>query len=90
MSAFSSMMSFNVKGGLEETRKFIDNLSVAVHTTHLGSSQTVAIQPAATTHYQLGPEERAKAGVPENMVRYSAGLEDPEDLMEDLDTALNA
>jgi len=90
MSAFSSMMSFNVKGGLEETRNVIDNLSVAVHTTHLGSSQTVAIQPAATTHFQLGPEERAKAGVFENMIRLSTGLEDENDLMEDLDQALNA
>lgn len=89
MSACSSMMSFNVKGGLEAARTVIDNLSIAVHTTHLGSSQTVAIQPAATTHYQLGPEERAKAGVPENMIRYSAGLEDPEDLKEDLDNALS-
>jgi O-acetylhomoserine/O-acetylserine sulfhydrylase-like pyridoxal-dependent enzyme len=90
MSAFSSMMSFNVKGGLEATRTVIDNLSIAVHTTHLGSSQTVAIQPAATTHWQLGPEERAKAGVPDNMIRYSAGIEDPDDLIEDLDNALNA
>ncbi len=90
MSACSSMLSFNVKGGLEPTRKVIDNLSIAVHTTHLGSSQTVAIQPAATTHWQLGPEERAKAGVPDNMIRYSAGLEDPEDLIEDLERALAA
>jgi O-acetylhomoserine/O-acetylserine sulfhydrylase-like pyridoxal-dependent enzyme len=90
MSAYSSMMSINVKGGLESTRKVIDNLSIAVHTTHLGSSQTVAIQPAATTHWQLGPEDRAKAGVPDNMIRYSAGLEDADDLMEDLDRALNA
>ncbi|NIO02241.1 MAG: aminotransferase class V-fold PLP-dependent enzyme [Candidatus Latescibacteria bacterium] len=90
MSGYSSMMSFNVKGGLEATRSVIDNLSVAVHTTHLGSSQTVAIQPAATTHWQLGPEERAKAGIPDNMIRYSAGLEDPDDLIEDLDKALSA
>jgi O-acetylhomoserine/O-acetylserine sulfhydrylase-like pyridoxal-dependent enzyme len=90
MSAYSSMMSINVKGGLEATRKVIDNLKIAVHTTHLGSSQTVAIQPAATTHWQLGPEERQRAGVPDNMIRYSAGLEDAEDLMEDLDQALNA
>lgn len=90
MSDYSSMMSFNVKGGLEATRKVIDNLSIAVHTTHLGSSQTVAIQPAATTHWQLGPEERTKAGVPDNLIRYSAGIEDPEDLKEDLDGALNA
>ena len=90
MSAFSSMLSFNVKGGLEATRRVIDHLSIAVHTTHLGSSQTVAIQPAATTHWQLGPEERAKAGVPENMIRYSAGLEDAQDLIEDLDNALKS
>lgn len=90
MSAYSSMLSFNVKGGLEATREVINNLGIAVHTTHLGSSQTVAIQPAATTHWQLGPEERAKAGVPDNMIRYSAGLEDAQDLMEDLDGALSA
>ncbi len=90
MSGYSSMMSFNVAGGLEGARTVIDNLGIAVHTTHLGSSQTVAIQPAATTHYQLGPEERAKAGVPENMIRYSAGLEDPQDLIEDLENALAA
>jgi len=90
MSEYSSMMSFNVKGGLEAARTFIDNLSIAVHTGHLGSSQTMAIQPAATTHSQMGSEERAKAGIPDNMVRYSAGLEDPEDLIEDIDRALAA
>ncbi len=90
MRGYSSMMSFNIKGGLEATRTFIDNLSIAVHTGHLGSSQTMAIQPAATTHSQMGPEERAKAGIPDNMVRYSAGLEDPEDLIEDIDGALAA
>jgi O-acetylhomoserine/O-acetylserine sulfhydrylase-like pyridoxal-dependent enzyme len=90
MSAFSSMLSFNVKGGLDPTRRVINNLKVAVHTTHLGSSQTVAIQPAATTHWQLGPEERAKAGVPDNLIRYSAGIEDAQDLIEDLDEALKS
>jgi O-acetylhomoserine/O-acetylserine sulfhydrylase-like pyridoxal-dependent enzyme len=90
MSAYSSMLSFNVKGGLEPTRRVIDNLKITVHTTHLGSSQTVAIQPAATTHWQLGPEERAKAGVPDNMIRYSAGLEDVQDLIDDLDNALKS
>lgn len=88
MSAFSSLLGFRVKGGLEATRRVIDNLEIAVHTTHLGSSQTVAIQPAATTHWQLGPEERAKAGVPDNLIRYSAGLEDAQDLIEDLNNAL--
>lgn len=88
MSGFSSLMGIRVKGGLEAARRVIDNLKVAVHTTHLGSSQTVAIQPAATTHWQLGPEERAKAGVPDNLIRYSAGIEDAQDLIEDLDEAL--
>lgn len=88
MSGFSSLMGIRVKGGLEATRRVIDNLTIAVHTTHLGSSQTVAIQPAATTHWQLGPEERAKAGVPDNLIRYSAGIEDAQDLIEDLDGAL--
>ncbi len=90
MSAYSSMLSFNVRGGIEAARRVIDHLTIAVHTTHLGSSQTVAIQPAATTHWQLGPEERAKAGVPDNLVRYSAGLEDAQDLIDDLDDALKS
>jgi O-acetylhomoserine/O-acetylserine sulfhydrylase-like pyridoxal-dependent enzyme len=90
MSAFSSMLSFNVKGGLDAARRVINNLKLAVHTTHLGSSQTVAIQPAATTHWQLGPEARAAAGVPDNMIRYSAGLEDAQDLIDDLDNALKS
>jgi O-acetylhomoserine/O-acetylserine sulfhydrylase-like pyridoxal-dependent enzyme len=90
MSAYSSMLSFNVKGGIEAARRVIDHLSIAVHTTHLGSSQTVAIQPAATTHWQLGPEARAAAGVPDNMIRYSAGIEDAQDLIEDLDNALKS
>jgi len=90
MSAYSSMLSFNVKGGIEAARRVIDHLAIAVHTTHLGSSQTVAIQPAATTHWQLGPEARAAAGVPDNLIRYSAGIEDAQDLIEDLDNALKS
>ena len=90
MTAYSSMLSFNVKGGIDAARRVINNLTIAVHTTHLGSSQTVAIQPAATTHWQLGPEARAKGGIPDNMIRYSAGLEDAQDLIEDLDDALKS
>lgn len=90
MTAYSSMLSFNVKGGLDAARRVINNLQIAVHTTHLGSSQTVAIQPAATTHWQLGPEARAAAGIPDNLIRYSAGLEDERDLIEDLDNALKS
>ncbi|UCF05815.1 MAG: O-acetylhomoserine aminocarboxypropyltransferase/cysteine synthase [bacterium] len=90
MSACSSMLSMNVKGGLEAARKVIDKLEIALHTGHLGSSQTIALQPAATTHSQLSTEEREQAGVPDNMIRYSAGLEDTDDLIEDLDRALSA
>jgi O-acetylhomoserine/O-acetylserine sulfhydrylase-like pyridoxal-dependent enzyme len=89
MSAYSSMLSFNVKGGLEATHTVTNNLKIAVHTGHLGSSQTIAIQPAATTHSQMGSEERARAGVPDNMIRYSVGLEDVSDLIEDLGRALS-
>jgi O-acetylhomoserine/O-acetylserine sulfhydrylase-like pyridoxal-dependent enzyme len=90
MSAYSSMLSFDVKGGLDAARRVINDLKIAVLTTHLGSSQTVAIQPAATTHWQLGPEARAKGGIPDNMIRYSAGIEDAQDLIEDLDNALKS
>jgi len=59
-----------------------------VHATHLGASRTIVTHPASTTHVALGPEERKKAGIPENMIRVSVGLEDPEDIIADIEQAL--
>ncbi|MDH5406272.1 MAG: aminotransferase class V-fold PLP-dependent enzyme [Candidatus Aminicenantes bacterium] len=88
MKAFSSLMSFNIKGELDDARRFIDALKLCVHTTHLGTSKTIAIQPAATTHWQMGPEERKKGGIADTMIRLSVGIEDPDDIIADLEQAL--
>ncbi|MFQ6618175.1 MAG: O-acetylhomoserine aminocarboxypropyltransferase/cysteine synthase family protein [Fidelibacterota bacterium] len=90
MTAFSSLLCFETRGTEQDAMKFIDNLKLITHTTHLGSSKTIATHPASTTHEQLGREERYKAGIGDTMIRMSVGLEDPDDLCRDLDNALNS
>lgn len=88
-SAGTSLMAFEVAGGMEGAWKTIEHLQVPCHATHLGGNQTVVVHPATTTHGKLTPEERAASGVPDGLIRYSVGLEDPADLIEDLDRALS-
>jgi O-acetylhomoserine/O-acetylserine sulfhydrylase-like pyridoxal-dependent enzyme len=88
MKGYSSLMSFEIKGTYETAYKFIDLLSLCTHVTHLGTSRTIAVHPASTTHQQMGPEERARAGISDTTIRLSIGLEDVEDIIEDIDQAL--
>jgi len=88
MKAFSSLLSFIIKGELDDACCFIDNLKLCVHATHLGTTKTIAIQPAATTHCQMSPEDRKKAGIEDTTIRISVGLEDHEDLITDIEQAL--
>jgi O-acetylhomoserine/O-acetylserine sulfhydrylase-like pyridoxal-dependent enzyme len=88
MKACSSLLSFVLKGGYDDAVKIINSLGLWVHATHLGASRTIVTHPASTTHVALGPEELAKAGIPANMIRVSVGLEDPEDIIQDIDQAL--
>ena len=69
-------------------RQFLPRLRYAHRAANLGSVETVAGPPSATSHVELPPEERLAAGIPEGLVRYSVGIEDPADLMADLDQAL--
>jgi O-succinylhomoserine sulfhydrylase len=84
----TSLLSFEVRGGMEAAWRVLDRLEVAVQATQLGSNQTVAVHPATTTHGSLAPEVRLAAGIPDGLIRYSVGLEDPDDLIADLEQAL--
>lgn len=86
----SSIMCFGIKGGIEKGAKFIDALKLAVRLVNIGDAKTLACHPATTTHRQLGPEEMARAGVSEDLVRLSIGLEHIDDIIADLDQALDA
>ncbi len=85
-----AIMTFGIKGGLEAGRKFIDSLKVFSLLANVGDAKSLVIHPASTTHSQLSPEQLVGAGVSEDMVRLSIGIEDVRDLIEDLDQALAA
>jgi len=88
-SGAGSIMTFGVKGGLEAGRKFIDSLSLISHLANVGDSKSCVIHPASTTHSQLTPEQRKAAGSPDDLVRFSVGIEDVSDIIFDLDRALS-
>ena len=87
-NAYSYLLSFEVKGSIDDAEKVCENLRIGHLTTDLGKSSTIFIQPATTTHLQLGQEARGKAGITDGLIRYSAGLEDADDLIADLERAL--
>jgi O-acetylhomoserine (thiol)-lyase len=86
----SGILSFGIKGGREAGAKFIDALQLAVRLVNIGDAKTLACHPATTTHRQLSPTELAAAGVSEDMVRLSIGIEHVDDIIADVDQALAA
>ena len=78
------MLSFRVRGGREEAWRFIDGTRFISLTGNLGDAKSTIVHPATTTHGRLTDEERARAGVTENLVRISVGLEHLDDLKRDL------
>jgi len=90
----SSILSFGIRsgsgGGKEAGARFIDALQLAVRLVNIGDAKTLACHPATTTHRQLSPEELASAGVSEDLVRLSIGIEHIDDIIADLDQALAA
>jgi O-acetylhomoserine (thiol)-lyase len=84
-----SVFSFGIRGGREAGQRFIEALQLASHLANVGDSKTLVIHPGSTTHQQLSPEQLAAAGIPEDLVRISVGLEDLEDILWDLDQALD-
>ena len=88
MSAFGGVLSFMVKGEFEAVRRFLPHLKYAHRAANLGAVETIAGPPATTSHVECTKEERAAMGIPEGLVRYSVGIEDPDDLIADLEQAL--
>ncbi|MCS6992888.1 MAG: O-acetylhomoserine aminocarboxypropyltransferase/cysteine synthase [Anaerolineales bacterium] len=85
-----AVLGFGIKGGAEAGKKFIDSLQLFSHLANVGDAKSLAIHPATTTHSQLTPEQQETAGVRPDFVRLSVGIEDIEDILWDLDQALNA
>ena len=85
---FGAIVGFGVKGGFEAGKNLINNVKLFSHLANIGDAKSLIIHPASTTHQQLTPEERALTGVTEDFVRLSIGIEDIEDIKEDLDQAL--
>jgi len=90
MSGFGGMLSFELRGGLEAATRVLDHLEYAYLAANLGQVETVAGPPSLTSHVELTAEERAEAGIPEGLIRYSVGIEDLDDLIGDLRSALDA
>ncbi len=88
LDGFGGMLSFDVRGGRQAGRRFIEATRVARLAASLGGVETLVSHPASTTHHQLDAEALATAGIGEGMVRMSVGLEDAADLLEDLTAAL--
>ena len=87
---YGGLVGFELKGGSDAGRKFIDSLKMFYHVANIGDARSLAIHPASTTHSQLTPEEQAKSGVAEGYVRLSIGIEHIDDILADLDQALKA
>ncbi|WP_175651733.1 bifunctional O-acetylhomoserine aminocarboxypropyltransferase/cysteine synthase [Pseudomonas sp. Marseille-P9899] len=86
----ASILSFGIKGGQEAGARFIDALKLVVRLVNIGDAKSLACHPASTTHRQLNDEELEKAGVPRDMVRLSIGIEHSDDIIADLQQALDA
>jgi O-acetylhomoserine (thiol)-lyase len=85
-----SMVVFGIKGGAAAGKKFIEALQLFSHLANVGDAKSLAIHPATTTHSQLNEEQQRGAGITPELIRLSVGLEDPADLLEDIDQALAA
>jgi O-acetylhomoserine (thiol)-lyase len=83
-------MGFGIKGGMEAGKKFINSCKLCSHLANIGDAKTLVIHPASTTHQQLSPEEQQKTGVVPEYVRVSVGIEDVDDIVDDLKQALDS
>lgn len=85
-----SLMTFGIKGGFEAAKKFYDALGLVKRLVNLGDAKSLACHPASTTHRQMAPDEQRRAGVTPEMIRLSIGIEHIDDIIADLDQALDA
>jgi len=88
LSEFGGMVAFEVKGGLEAGKRFINSLELCIRAASLGDAHTLVSHPASTTHRQFSPEDRQAAGITDSLIRLAVGLEDVDDIIADLEQAL--
>jgi cystathionine beta-lyase/cystathionine gamma-synthase len=86
---FGGMLSFELVDGAAAAESFLSRLSVPAHAASLGGTESLIVRPAAATHGGVDPEERARSGITEGLIRFSVGLEDLDDLLADLEAALS-
>jgi O-acetylhomoserine (thiol)-lyase len=86
---FGGVLSFEVNGGKEETKTFVDSLELVSHVANVGDTRTLIIQPSATTHQQLSEDEQLAAGVTPNLLRVSVGIENIDDIKADFELAFS-
>jgi len=84
-----AIIGFGIKGGIEAGKRFIDSLKLVSHLANIGDSKTLAIHPASTTHQQLSSDEQLATGVTPDFIRLSVGVENKEDIINDISQALN-
>jgi O-acetylhomoserine (thiol)-lyase len=85
-----SVFAFELKGGVEVGKRFVDALELFSHVANIGDVRSLVVHPASTTHSQLTPEEQLSSGVTPGLVRLSIGIEGIEDILADLDAGLRA
>ena len=90
MKLGGGVVTFEIKGGIDRGRKFLDSLKMISHTANLGDTRTIATHPASTTHSKLTDAERSAVGITPGLIRISAGLEDVQDIIADIDQAILA
>jgi O-acetylhomoserine (thiol)-lyase len=85
-----AVFSFDLKGSRAQGKKFIETLKLFSHLANVGDCRSLVIHPASTTHFRMSDEALAQAGIAQGTIRLSIGLEDPADLIDDLQRALKA
>jgi O-acetylhomoserine (thiol)-lyase len=90
LKGYGGLVGFELKGGVEAGRRFIDALQMFYHVANIGDARSLAIHPASTTHSQLSEADQVASGVSPGYVRLSVGIEHIDDILADLDQALAA
>jgi len=89
LSKGGGIVSFELKGGIESGRKFLDALQMLSRTNSLGDSRSIASHPASTTHSKLSEEERQAVGITPGLIRISVGVENAQDILDDMLQAMD-
>jgi cystathionine beta-lyase/cystathionine gamma-synthase len=90
LDGFGGMLAFEMEGGVEPAEAFLSRLTIPIVAVSLGGGESLIVRPAAAIHGDLSPEERARSGIGDGLMRFSIGLEGAEDLIADLEQALEA